>query len=297
MRILIAGRDGQLASSLVPRLRAEGHEVTALEPPELDLTRRESLAAAVAAAQPELVVNAAAYTAVDRAEDDPALAYAVNRDGVGWLAAEAARLDAPFIHFSTDYVFDGRKGAPYTEADAPAPLGVYGRSKLEGEEAALAANPRTVVLRTAWLCSANGANFLKTMLRLAAEREEIRVVADQHGAPTFAPDLADAVARMAPRVTTARVGGPAYGVFHLSGAPHTTWHGFTAEILAQAGRRGHRVPRLVPIPTSDYQTRALRPADGRMDCSHISRVHDIRPADWRASLSRALDVLIGPERI
>jgi dTDP-4-dehydrorhamnose reductase len=198
MRILIAGRVGQVASALVPRLRAEGHEVTALEPPELDLTSREGVAAAVAAARPELVVNAAAYTAVDRAEDDPALAYAVNRDGVGWLAAEAARIGAPLVHFSTDYVFDGLKGAPYTETDAPNPLGVYGRSKLEGEQAALAANPRTAVLRTAWVCSPDGANFLKTMLRLAAEREEIRVVADQHGAPTFAADLADAVARWRP---------------------------------------------------------------------------------------------------
>lgn len=297
MRILIAGRVGQVASALVPRLTADGHTVTALEPPELDLTRHESVAAAVAAARPDLVVNAAAYTAVDRAEDDPALANAVNRDGVGWLAAEAARIGAPLVHFSTDYVFDGCKGAPYTEADAPNPLGVYGRSKLEGEQAALAANPRTAVLRTAWVCSPDGANFLKTMLRLAAEREEIRVVADQHGAPTFAADLADAVARIAPRLAACRAGDPAYGVFHLSGAPHTTWHGFTVEIMAQAGRRGHRVPRLVPIATSDYPTRAARPADGRLDCSHISRVHDIRPADWRASLSRALDVLVGPERI
>jgi dTDP-4-dehydrorhamnose reductase len=295
MRVLIAGRLGQVACALVPRL--SGHQVTALEPPELDLTSRDSIRAAVQAAAPDLVVNAAAYTAVDRAEDDVALANAVNRDGAGWLAEEAARRGAPFVHFSTDYVFDGRKGAPYLETDAPNPLGVYGRSKLEGEQAVLAANPRSVVLRTAWVCSPDGANFVKTMLRLAKEREEIRVVADQHGAPTFAADLADAVARMAPRLLEGRAGDEAYGVFHLSGAPYTTWHGFTAEIVAQAGRRGHPVPRLVPIATSDYPTRAARPADGRLDCSRITRIHGIAPADWRVSLGACLDRLVGPERI
>lgn len=294
MRILIAGREGQVARALVARLTPEGHQITALEPPELDLTSRDSIARAMDEAAPDLVVNAAAYTAVDRAEDDTATAYAVNRDGAGWLAAAAAARGAPFVHFSTDYVFDGRKGAPYVETDPPAPLGVYGRSKEEGERAVLAANPRSVVLRTAWVCSPDGANFVKTMLRLAKEREELRIVADQHGAPTFAADLADAVARMAPRLLAASAGDEAFGLFHLSGAPHTTWYGFTQEILAQAARRGQPQPRLVPIATSDYPTRAQRPADGRLDCSRITRVHGITPADWRVSLARCLDVLIGP---
>jgi dTDP-4-dehydrorhamnose reductase len=157
-----------------------------------------------------------------------------------------------------------------------------------------AANPRSVVIRTAWVCSADGANFVKTMLRLAGERDEIRVVADQQGAPTFAADLADAIARMMPRLLTAQPGDEAFGIFHLSGAPHTTWHGFTQEILAQAGRRGHPVPRLTPIATSDYPTKARRPADGRLDCSKIARVHGIAPADWRVSLGHCLDVLVGP---
>jgi dTDP-4-dehydrorhamnose reductase len=292
MRLLVAGREGQVARALAARFA--GHALTALEPPALDLTDRASIEAAMAAASPELVVNAAAYTAVDRAEDDAALAEAVNRDGAANLAAAAAARGLPFIHFSTDYVFDGRKGAPYVETDAPSPLGVYGRSKEEGERAVLAANPRSAILRTAWVCSPVGGNFVKTMLRLAAERDELRVVADQHGAPTFAADLAEAVFAMAPRLLAAPAGDEAFGLFHLSGAPHTTWHGFATEILAQAAMRGHRRPAVTPIATSDYPTRATRPADGRLDCTKIGRVHGIAPADWRASLARCLDELIGP---
>ena len=294
MRVLVAGREGQVARALMARLGADGHQVTALEPPALDITSAASIAAAMAAAQPDLVVNAAAYTAVDRAEDQVEVAFAVNRDGAGLLAAAAAAAGVPFVHFSTDYVFDGAKGAPYVETDPINPLGVYGRSKAEGERAALAANPRSVVLRTAWVCSADGANFVKTMLRLAAERDELRIVADQHGAPTFAADLAEAVAVMAPRLLAAKAGDPAFGLFHLSGQPHTTWHGFTAEILAQAALRGHALPRLTPIATSDYPTRAVRPPDGRMDCEKIARVHEITASDWRVSLGRCLDVLVGP---
>jgi dTDP-4-dehydrorhamnose reductase len=240
MRVLVAGREGQVARALLRRLGADGHQVAALEPPELDLTSRDSIAAAVAAARPDLVINAAAYTAVDRAEDQEALAHAVNRDGAGWLAAEAASVGAALIHFSTDYVFDGRGGAPYRETDAPNPLGVYGRSKEAGERATFAANPRSVVLRTAWVCSPDGANFVRTMIRLAAERDEIRVVADQHGAPTFAADLAEACARMAPRLLAAGAGDPAFGLFHLTGAPHTSWHGFAEAILDGAAARGQR---------------------------------------------------------
>jgi len=294
MRILVAGREGQVARALVARFRPEGHLVTALEPPALDLTDRASIRAAVAQAAPDLVVNAAAYTAVDRAEDQPELAHAVNCTGAAWLAEAAAAYGAPFVHFSTDYVFDGLKGAPYVETDAPSPAGVYGATKEAGERAVLAANSRTAVIRTAWVCSPDGANFVKTMLRLAQERDEIRVVADQHGAPTFAEDLADAVARVAPRLLAAPHGDEAFGLFHLSGAPHTTWHGFTAEILAGAGRRGHPAPRLTAIETADYPTKAKRPPDGRLDCTKIARVHGVQAADWRVSLGRCLDALLGP---
>ncbi|MCQ4161237.1 dTDP-4-dehydrorhamnose reductase [Roseomonas sp. GC11] len=294
MKVLVAGRLGQVAQALLRALPPDGHEVVALEPPELDLTSRESIAAAVAAAKPDLVVNAAAYTAVDKAESDAALAYAVNRDGAGWLAAEAAAIGVPFVHFSTDYVFPGEQGAPYRETDPTSPLGVYGASKLEGEQAVLAANPRSVILRTAWVCSPDGHNFVRTMLRLAATRDEVGVVADQHGAPTFAADLAAAVRAMAPALVAAPAGDARFGVFHLTGMPHTTWHGFAEAIFAGAAARGHKVPRLKAIATADYPTPARRPADGRLDCAKLAAVHGFAAPDWRLALSDTLDTLIGP---
>jgi dTDP-4-dehydrorhamnose reductase len=296
MRVLVAGREGQVARALASVLPREGHAVVALEPPELDITDAVSIEAAMRQAQPDLVVNAAAYTAVDRAEDEPEAAMAVNCDGAARLAEAAATRGLPVLHLSTDYVFDGTKGAPYVEADAPNPLGVYGATKLAGEGAVLACNPRSLILRTAWVCSPDGTNFVKTMLRLAAERPELRVVADQHGAPTFAEDLADAIAHLTPRMIAAPAGDPGFGLFHLTGAPHTTWHGFAAAILDGAARRGHPRPALAAIATADYPTRARRPADARLDCARIGRVHGIVPADWRLSLARCLDALLGPEK-
>lgn len=295
MRVLVVGRVGQIATELLARLPARGHEATGLEPPELDITSADSIAAAFARLRPEAVINAAAYTAVDRAEDEPALAHAVNGTGPGLLGATAARAGIPVLHYSTDYVFDGTKGAPYVEEDAPNPVGVYGASKLEGERALHAANPRSTTLRTAWVCSPHGGNFVKTILRLAGEREELRVVADQHGAPSFADDLAEAAIALLPRLAAAPAGDASFGVFHLTGAPHTTWHGFTAAILAGAAARGRRVPRLLPITTAEYPTRARRPADGRLDCGRARRVLGLEAADWRAALDRCLDALIGPQ--
>lgn len=294
MRVLIAGRAGQVACALLRALPRDGHELVALEPPELDLTSRESIQAAMAAARPDLVVNAAAYTAVDKAESDAALAFAVNRDGAGWLAAEAAAAGAPFVHFSTDYVFSGDGGAPYREEDPTQPLGVYGHSKRQGEEAVLAANPRSVILRTAWVCSPDGNNFVKTMLRLAAARDEVGVVSDQHGAPTFAADLAGAVRTMAPALVEAPAGDPRFGIFHMTGQPHATWHGFAEAIFAGAAARGHKVPVLRAITTADYPTPARRPADGRLDCTRLEAVHGIVAPDWRRSLDATLDALIRP---
>ncbi len=296
MRVLVAGRQGQLAQALCARLPRDGHAVVALGRPELDIADADGVARALDAARPDLVVNAAAYTAVDRAEDEPEAAFAVNRDGAANLARAAAAAGVPLLHLSTDYVFDGLKGAPYVETDAPNPLGIYGRSKAAGEAAVLAAHPRSLVLRTAWVCSATGANFMRTMLRLAAEREELRVVADQLGAPSFAEDLADAIAAMAPRLVAAPAGDAAFGIFHLTGAPHASWHGFAEAILAEAAARGHPRPRLLPITTGQYPTKARRPPDGRLDCARIARLHGIRPARWRGSLARCLDILLGPPR-
>jgi dTDP-4-dehydrorhamnose reductase len=292
MRILIIGRTGQIATELLARLP----EAAALEPPDLDLTDAASIAAALARFRPEAIINAAAYTAVDRAEDARALAFAVNATGPRLLGEAAARAGIPVIHYSTDYVFDGCKATPYTEADAPDPIGAYGASKLAGELLLHLAQPRSVTFRTAWVCSPHGGNFVKTMLRFGAEREELRVVADQHGAPTFAADLADAAIAVLPKLVAAKAGEPCFGVFHLSGAPYTTWHGFAEAIFAGAAKRGHKVPRLVPITTAEYPTKAKRPANSRLDCSKAAERLGVRAADWRVSLETCLDALIGPAK-
>ncbi|SHK02215.1 dTDP-4-dehydrorhamnose reductase [Roseomonas rosea] len=297
MRVLIAGRTGQLAIELLDRLPRDGHQPVAQEAPELDLTDPASIARAVEAAAPEAIINAAAYTAVDKAESQRDLAFAVNATGAGLLAEAAARRGIPFVHVSTDYVFPGDGGAPYAEDAPTGPIGVYGESKLAGEKAVIAANPRSIVIRTAWVCSPHGHNFIKTMLRVGQERETVSVVADQHGAPTFAADLADAIARILPSLAAAPASDERFGVFHLTGTPHTTWHGFAAAIFEGAAARGLKTPELRAITTADYPTPARRPADGRLDCGRIARVHGIQAADWRASLSRCLDALIGPEKI
>jgi dTDP-4-dehydrorhamnose reductase len=292
MRVLVVGRYGQIGTELGLRLPRAGHDHVALEPPELDLTSAASIAAALREVQPEAVINAAAYTAVDKAEDDTALAMAVNGDGPGLLGEATAALGIPVVHYSTDYVFAGDKPEPYHEGDEPAPVGAYGRSKLEGERRLLAANPRSVVLRTAWVCSAHGGNFVKTMLRLGRERPELGVVADQHGAPTFADDLADAAIALLPRLTAEQAGSPAFGVFHLTGTPFTTWHGFAAAIFAGAAQRGQPAPVLKAITTADYPTKARRPANSRLDCSRLAAVHGIAAQDWRQGLDRCLDALL-----
>jgi dTDP-4-dehydrorhamnose reductase len=292
MRILVVGRTGQIATELLARLPAAGHEALALEPPEFDMTDAAQIAAAFARFQPEAVINAAAYTAVDRAEDDQALAFAVNGTGPGLLGEAAARAGVPVVHYSTDYVFAGDKPTPYTEDDAPNPAGVYGASKLDGERRLHAAQPRAVTLRTAWVCSAHGNNFVRTMLRLGRERPEVRVVADQHGAPTFADDLADAAVALLPRLVAAPAGDPVFGVFHLTGQPYTTWHGFAAAIFEGAAQRGQQPPLLTAITTADYPTRATRPANSRLDCSRAAQRLGIAAADWRAGLARCLDTLL-----
>jgi dTDP-4-dehydrorhamnose reductase len=291
MRVLVVGRTGQIATELRARLPAAGHEVLALEAPELDLTSAASIAAAIAGFAPEAIINAAAYTAVDRAEDDAALAFAVNGTGPGLLGEAAARAGIPVVHYSTDYVFDGSKPTPYTEADPPNPVGIYGASKLDGERRLHAANPRSVTLRTAWVCSAHGGNFVKTMLRFGRERPELRVVADQHGAPTFADDLADAAIMLLPRLAAAPAGEACFGVFHLTGTPYTTWHGFAQAIFEGAAARGQPAPKLTAIATADYPTRASRPANSRLDCTRAAAILGIPAADWRAGLDRCLDAL------
>jgi dTDP-4-dehydrorhamnose reductase len=290
--ILVAGKTGQLARCIADEARRRAIALVTLGRPELDLAQPDMAARTVARHAPRAIVNAAAYTAVDKAEAEPALAMAVNRDGAGALATAAAKLGVPFIHVSTDYVFDGRKDAPYREDDAPCPLGAYGRSKLEGEAAVRAACPAGVILRTSWVYGPFGQNFVATMLRLAATREKVQVVADQHGAPTAAPDLAGAILDLAERLSAPRTDDrDTGGIYHLAGAGATTWHGFAAAIFAGWARRGHRVPMLEPITTAQYPTPARRPANSRLDCSKIARVFGLRLPPWQSSLERCLDEL------
>ncbi|MGQ3031182.1 MAG: dTDP-4-dehydrorhamnose reductase, partial [Ferrovibrionaceae bacterium] len=248
----------------------------------------ETATAVVAAMKPGVVVNAAAYTAVDKAESDADQAFLVNRDGPAALARAAAAVGAPLIHVSTDYVFDGTKDGAYTEDDPVAPVSVYGRSKEAGERAVREAAERHVILRTAWVYSPFGNNFVKTMLRLGAEREELRVVADQRGCPTAAADIAAAIVRLAGA-------DHGWGTYHYSGAGPTTWHGFAEAIFAGAAARGAKVPaRVTAIGTADYPTPAVRPANSVLDCSRIDRVHGIVARNWREALEDCLDALIGP---
>jgi dTDP-4-dehydrorhamnose reductase len=292
MRILVAGATGQLARSLIEgAVRRAGWELRALERPILDLQNPPSLLRAIAAVRPHVVVNAAAYTAVDRAESEPDLAFAINRDGARALAKAAADHGLPIVHVSTDYVFDGHKLAPYVETDAPAPQGVYGRSKLAGEEQVAAANPRSIILRTAWLHSPFGANFVKTMLRLATEKPELSVVADQWGNPTYAPHLADVILALLPRLLEARPSEGLWGVYHAAGHGDTTWHGLAQEIIAAAAvHERHRVP-IRAITTEEYPTPARRPANSRLSCAKLARVFGVAMPRWEEGVRQCVERL------
>ena len=288
MKLLVAGASGQLAHALVERSRGQaGLAVSALGRPELDLLDRASIARAIAATRPDVVINAAAYTAVDKAEGDAAAAFALNRDAASALAKAAADAGRPIVHVSTDYVFDGRKQDAYTEEDATNPMGVYGRSKLEGEAAVAAANTRHVILRTAWLYSAHGHNFLKTILRLARERPELRVVADQRGNPTFVPHLADAILAIAVKIDS----GNPWGIHHATASGETTWHAFASAIIAAAGPLGVPQVPVVPISSAEYPLPARRPANSCLDCCKLERVLGLRLPTWQQGLAECITAL------
>ena len=284
-RILVTGRGGQLATGLEAALPAQGFEPSLVGQPEFEFDQPGTVAAAFDAAQPDAVVNCAAWTAVDAAEDNEAAAFRANALGPALVAAHCAARGIPLVQVSTDYVYDGRKGAPYLETDAPNPLGAYGRTKLAGEWAAFAGNPHTLVLRTAWVFSPVGNNFLRTMLRVGAERPELRVVADQHGSPTAAPDLADAIAGVLARIRETGWQDRYRGVFHATGSGYTTWHGFAEAIFAQAG--GPR-PVVQAITTADYPTKAARPADGRLDARRLAAIFGVALPPWQDGLKRVL---------
>ena len=274
MRILLLGRNGQVGWELERTLAPFG-EVIALDRKQLDLADEASIRRATRAVAPNVIVSAAAHTAVDRAESEPALANAVNGIAPGILAEEARRSDALLVHYSTDYVFDGEKGAPYREDDPPSPASVYGRSKLEGERAIQASGCRHLILRTGWVYAARGNNFVRTVLKLARERGELRVVGDQTGSPTSAHELAAATA------TLLTQGPPADGIYHLSAAGETSWYDYALAVVSLAGLADTKVWR---ITTAEYPTAARRPRYSVLSNEKIRKAAGIALADWRAPL-------------
>jgi dTDP-4-dehydrorhamnose reductase len=294
MRILVAGANGQVGHALMRASWPSSWRVTGLARPELDLRSVATIEHALAVDH-DVVINAAAYTAVDKAESEPEQAYSINRDGAGLLAAAANRRGAALITLSTDYVFDGSGTRPWREGDSIAPLNVYGRSKAEGEAAQRAANPRHLILRTSWVYSSHGGNFVKTMLRLGAEREVVRVVADQHGAPTSALELADAIVALAHRIEGGEVDRMAqWGTYHLAGGGETTWAGLAERVLSKLQHATGRSARLVPITTAEYPTPARRPLNSRLDCGRFVGAFGFALPAWEASVDRVLrDLLPG----
>lgn len=285
--ILVTGGSGQLAQALGEA--AGDRQLRVVGRPECDFDRLPTLPALLAAARPSLVVNAAAHTAVDRAETDIAAAWRANRDGPAVLAAYCAGAGIPLIHVSTDFVFDGTKGAPYAEDDATSPIGVYGASKLAGERAVLDLCPHAIILRTSWVYAATGRNFVLTMLNLARSRDHLRVVADQQGCPTTAADLAAAILGIADLLARDGWQDRFAGITHAAGSGSTTWHGLASAAIARAGAFGHPQPRLIEaITTADFPTPARRPADSRLDCTRLDLVFGLRLPPWEQALDRTI---------
>lgn len=289
MRIAVTGKSGQVVGALL-KLAGQGHEILALGRPELDLLQPELIAPAIRAVAPDVLVSAAAYTLVDKAEEEPDAAFAINRDGARALAEAAAELQIPIIHLSTDYVFDGRKPAPYVEDDPTSPLSVYGHSKLEGELAVAAATHNHAILRTSWVYSAEGKNFVKTMLRLGQTRDELSVVCDQFGCPTSADDIASGVLKVAERLK-ADDSSELRGTFHMVGTGETTWADFAEFIFSVSAEMTGRAVKVTKIPTSQYPTPATRPANSRLDCTKLKSTHGIQLPHWQASTRNVVTTL------
>ena len=290
MKIAVTGASGQLGRSLIEAARGTPPTLIALQRPIFDLLDGASVERSIAAAAPDLLVNAAAYTAVDAAETDAAAAFAANAAGAEGVARACARLGIPIVHLSTDYVFEGTGTSAYVETDRTGPQSVYGRSKLEGEQRVAAACPRHIILRTAWVHSPFGGNFVKTMLRLAADRAEISVVEDQVGNPTYAPHLAATILAIAGQVD-GRADVP-WGIFHAAGSGRASWAEVAREVFAVSGGLGGPTAAVVGIPTSAYPVAAKRPANSRLDCSKLRDIFGLRMPDWRAGVREGVTRLL-----
>ncbi|TLX64960.1 dTDP-4-dehydrorhamnose reductase [Stutzerimonas nosocomialis] len=285
MNILIIGKQGQLSRELQLELAGDG-QVTALGHTELDLADPEQVRQQIRRLRPELIINTAAYTAVDAAEGNREQAFAVNATGPGVLAEEAASLGVPLIHYSTDYVFNGRKSTPYTEQDEPDPLSVYGASKLAGERAIQSVGGQYLVLRTSWVYSLHGKNFLLTMQRLLQQRDRLSVVADEIGSPTWAGTLAQVTGQMV-RAWRDGNGGP-WGLYHLTSTGETSWYGFACVIADHLRKQGKTCAEVSPIASKDYPTAAQRPLNSRLDCSQLQRDWTLRLPAWEAAMQQCL---------
>jgi dTDP-4-dehydrorhamnose reductase len=290
-KALLTGGTGQVGTAIRKSAAQSGFAVTAPTRDTLDLTKVDEIVSVVDSADWSIIINCAAYTAVDKAQSEPALANAINRVAPGIFASEAARRAIPIIHLSTDYVFDGTKAEPYLEDDPVYPLGVYGASKESGEAAVRAYNHAHAILRTAWVVSAGSGNFIDTMLRLAGERDEIGVVNDQIGCPTSATDIADAVLMIANKMT--KDGAPPTGTWHFVNSGSATWYDLAAYVFSAAKARGARVPKLNPITTSQYPTPARRPANSQLDTSRITQDFGISPRHWHDAIGDILNERLG----
>jgi dTDP-4-dehydrorhamnose reductase len=290
MRIAITGIKGQVVECLKERASGDDAvEMITLGRPTLDLAIPDTVLAALTAVKPDVIVNAAAYTAVDKAETDQAQAFAINRDGAGAAAAAAAKLGIPFIQISTDYVFSGDKPAPYVETDPTGPLGVYGHSKLAGENAVRASHGSPIILRTAWVYSPYGANFVKTMLRLARDRDRLRVVDDQIGNPTSALDIADGILRITRHL---REGVKCAGTYHMSGAGEVNWYGLARHIFSVSKSLGGPSAEIEAIPTSEFPTPARRPKNSRLDNSLFAQTFGESLPQWPKSVEACVTRLV-----
>jgi len=293
VKALVVGCTGQVGWELRHKLVCLG-PVTGVDYPQVDFTQPDSIRQAVRAAAPAVIVNAAAYTAVDKAESEPELAMAINGTAPGVLAEEAKRLGSILVHYSTDYVFNGTKQSPFVESDAPDPLNVYGRTKLAGDEAIQAVGGDYLILRTSWVYGARGNNFLLTMLRLARERAELRIVDDQIGSPTTSECIAQATAGILAQVLGPAGGGlqRRSGIYNLTCAGETTWFGFARALLTKsAASHGFTVPNLIPITTGEFPRPAKRPANSRLRCQRVEETFGVVMPDWEEALALVLETL------
>jgi dTDP-4-dehydrorhamnose reductase len=284
MKLLVTGCKGMLGQDLVPRLDKSGLGLQCVDIAEMDITKRNLVLDRVGTVKPDLVINCSAYTAVDKAESEAETAFAVNRDGPGHLAEACSRLDIPLVHISTDYVFDGRSGMPYREEDSANPVGVYARSKWEGEEEVRRRLGKHIIVRTSWLFGVHGNNFVKTILRLAAEKDLLRVVNDQEGCPTWTGHLAQALTQVVDKIGV-NVNAAHWGTYHYCGHGATTWFDFAVDVVETARRyKEFHISQIVPIPTSEYPTPAKRPMSSVLDCGKIRQEFGIEQEPWKEGL-------------